>query len=160
ESVRLIVDDPRFRTGPLEPIRLEVMAKQVGFHERFVRAHGNDAQFAADLGNSHLAMAHLANEMGEQERAETHFREALTAFKSLIRDEQGLRSYGKYAATCLTQIACISYDRTHQPENAEQAYRNAREILDRTIAVSAGDPELPMFLSETLRSLGCLYRNT
>jgi tetratricopeptide (TPR) repeat protein len=159
-SVRLIIDDPRLRTGPLEKLRLEVMAAQLDFHERFVRQHGHDAVFSSDLGASHLSMAHMANEMGQQERALGHFRRALSVYEPLIRDDEGLRNSGKYVATCWNQIACILYDRNHRPREAEEAYAKAQGILERTIAVSGPDPELSMFLAETLKNLGNLHRSS
>jgi tetratricopeptide (TPR) repeat protein len=158
-SVRLILDDPRLQHGPLEKLRLDVASAQLEFYEQFVEQYGRDPAHASDLAYSHLTMGHLANEFGEQDRALMHFEEGRRLYEQLTADSEGLIQYGKNLATCWNQVACIEYDRQRN-RDVENAYEHAREILERLIDSTPDDDETLLYLAETLKNQGNLWRDT
>lgn len=161
QSVKLIIEDPRLKKGPLEKLQLEVLSAQLEFHKRFVGENGDDPTYAADLAQCHVTMGHLANGMGEQDLALTHFREAVNVYEPLIRDAAGLRRFGNNVATSWNQIACILYDRRKRSDaDVEEAFEKARRIVDRIMAASGEDADTLLHLAETLKNLGNIRRNT
>ncbi len=158
-SVKLILDDPRLHSGPVEKLRLDVAAAQLEFYEQFVAQYGGDPTYASDLAYSHLTMGHLANQFGEQDRALMHFEQGRELYERLTADAEGLKQFGKHLATCWNQVACIQYDRQRN-RDVENAYEHAREILERLIDSTPEDDEALLYLAETLKNQGNLRRDT
>jgi serine/threonine protein kinase/tetratricopeptide (TPR) repeat protein len=158
-SVKLILDDPRLQSGPLEKLRLDVASAQLEFYEQFVTKYGRDPTYASDLAYSHLTMGHLANQFGEQDRALMHFEQGRDLYERLTDDPAGLRQFGKNLATCWNQVACIQYDRQRN-RDVEDAYKHAREILERLIDSAPDDDEALLYLAETLKNQANLRRDT
>jgi tetratricopeptide (TPR) repeat protein len=160
ESVRTIIEHPEFKKGSLERLRLDVLATQLDFHERFVREHRGEATFAADLAQSHMAIGRAAAGIGEIDRALRHLRAARQMLETLALSGDPSHRYETLLGICWSEIAWMLDDQNRPLNEIEQAYGNARQILERQVSRSDRDSETVLSLADTLKNLGSLRRKT
>jgi serine/threonine protein kinase len=160
ESVRAIIEHPELNKGNLETLRLDVLATQLEFHERFVQEHGREATFAADLAQSHLAIGRASSGLGEIDRALRHLRRAREIYEKLEEDGDPSHQFEARIGICWSEIAWMLDDQNRPQNEIEEAYGNARRILERQLSRPEPDRETAIFLADTLKNLGSLRRKT
>lgn len=162
ESVRTIIEHPELNKGNLETLRLDVLATQLDFHERFVEEHGREATFAADLAQSHLAIGRASSGLGEIDRALRHMRRAREIYETLAQDGDPSHQFEARIGICWSEIAWMLDDQNRPQDEIEEAYGNARRLLERQLSRPEGeqDRDAAIFLADTLKNLGSLRRKT
>jgi serine/threonine protein kinase len=152
-SVRLIIDDPQFKSGPLERFRAHILNAHLEYHKQFVEQFGSDSAFLADLGRSHLEMGNAVRDLHDSRTALPHLHEAVRIFASLSESEPAVNEHRARLAESYSSLA-IAFSNLGQTVDAERETVAAVRLREMLAAANPANCDYQRAFADALNALG------
>jgi eukaryotic-like serine/threonine-protein kinase len=148
------VGEERLLNQPgLHPLRKELLQDAGRFYEEFLVERAGDPSLRAELAGAQGRLARITSEVGSYAESEDQYRRAVALWDDLLQSHPGEPEYQEGLAVALNGRAVNLMRVTGRRDEALEACRRARELVE---AALAGDPA-----SATRRHLlGQVLQNT
>jgi serine/threonine protein kinase/tetratricopeptide (TPR) repeat protein len=159
DGVKTVLDDPRFKSGPFEDLRQQVLRAETKFYEPFVELYKDEDAYQSERGKALHRLAEATNELGSKEDALGHYRAALAIFQSLA-DQDRRDAEHRYLTASVHNDLGNWYVVSSLPADAEKEYRAAGALF-RDLADEHPDKlEYRSSLANSHNGLGAVCRTT
>jgi tetratricopeptide (TPR) repeat protein/tRNA A-37 threonylcarbamoyl transferase component Bud32 len=159
DGVTTVLDDPRFKSGPFEDLRRQVLRAETKFYEPFVELYKGEPAYQSERGRAYLRLAEATNQLGSKEEALYHYRAALAIFQSLTDQDRRHVEHRNFLASAHNDLGNW-YLASSDLSEAEKEYRASRALWR---ALAGEHPERREFhsgLANSLNGLGAVCRAT
>jgi tetratricopeptide (TPR) repeat protein len=148
-----------FRGVPhLEPVRRNLLAKAIGFYEKFLVHEGDDPAIRLEAGRAYRRLGDIHCLLGEHGRASEAYRSSIELLNALVVSQPGVADCRRELAESLVNRAMLLFTEGRTTD-AQRELRHAinlrRELLDR----SSSDPDDRFALAQYQKNLGTFLRS-
>jgi serine/threonine protein kinase len=116
-----------------ERLRHELLIDALGYCREFIEQAGEDRGLQAELAATHYRIASITEQLGDCDDALASYREAQQRFERLTHDTPQSAEHRGKLALCDNQIGLL-LGRKGQPNEAEESFRRAIDLLTRLVA--------------------------
>jgi serine/threonine protein kinase len=154
-----VAADPRLREKDLEPLRKELLQTAVLFYQKFVEERSDDREVRAELGRAYARLASLTAAIDDKAKAVDFYRQALTLWEELGRENPAEPSYQDRQAFCHHHLALL-YRGSPKLGDAKKSHDLAVGIQETLVRDYPAVADYQQALALSHNSLGNLYRRS
>ncbi len=151
-------DNPVLKTGDFQQLRKELLETAIPFYLEFVRQKQDDPDLEAERGEVFGELGFVHRELGNLPQAVADFDQAESIFQQLSTTFPERPLYRLHLADAKISRGDNLVDQG-KVDPAEQAYRQAHDILDQLVS-DHGEPNYRESLARATNSLGLLLKES
>jgi serine/threonine protein kinase/tetratricopeptide (TPR) repeat protein len=159
DGVSTVLDDPRFKSGPFEDMRQQVLRAETKFYEPFVELYKDEPAYQSERGRAYLRLAEATNELGSKEEALGHYCAAGAILQSLVDQDRRQADHRSLLASAHNDLGNWYYVAAHLSD-AEKELRTAGALWRELIAECPDKLEYHSGLANSHNSLGAVCQAT
>ena len=138
----------------LQPLRRELLQSALGFYEAFIKEHGSSPDLQAELAATHLRVARIAGELGNQTSAQKSFDRAIAGYEAALHAQPKNRELKFGLADCWSSMALMYFNSDHK--KALPAFAKAMEIQEELLQMDPTSEVYKAGLAQTYNGLACM----
>ncbi len=143
------------RVPNMEPVRRELLAKALAFHRRFLEINGDQPGQRLEVGQSHVRVGEIEENLGRHAEAEAAYQKALGIFTGMLRESPKAPTIRREMATTWNDLAIVQQE-LNKPADAAASFAESLKIKESLAAEDENNIDLRRELANGLNNRGNL----
>jgi tetratricopeptide (TPR) repeat protein len=136
-------------------VQRDLLAEARRFYEKFLRQKGDDPYLRQLRGSSFRRLGLVSHSLGQMERGDSEFNEAIALFEKLTAEAPREPKYRQELARARNSLGNL-LEAAKRHHEAEEAYRHSRQVYEALLQEFPGDSAFQHELAEVCNNLGIL----
>jgi tetratricopeptide (TPR) repeat protein len=154
-----VSEDKLLDQAGLQPLRRDLLATAGGFFAAFAKENADDPQLRAAVGDTLLRLAKVSSELGDNEKARSHFEDAQKVFEQLSKAEPSNADFRWKLARCELGVGYRMFLAAGWSNEVGRRLDSARSRLEKLVQENP-QPDYRSELANVLNTTSILYQRS